>query len=142
MSQSIPNLSLFLSLPTFFFTPPSAPPSFLFLFLSCRFHIRVGTMAGWEVLPCVFGAASGCCFTILSSVRHIEMRSGAGVGSELSKVRNPVYFPCPPASVSHQAPCDPRECVCQWIGKSVLLRPCCSHRLLTSALAALPPALG
>lgn len=67
-------------------------------------------------LPCVFDDAPCCCFTIPSSVQHIEMRSGSGLGPELGKARSPACFSCPSASVSHAAFYGPRErrCVCEW----------------------------
>jgi len=61
---------------------------------------------------CVFDNAPGCCFTILSSVKYREMRSGSGLGPELGKVRSPACFQCPSASASHHALCGPGENVC------------------------------
>lgn len=123
-SQSIPNLSLPLPSPTLFFLTPCT--AFLLLFLSCWFHIWVGKVDGWEVpwtAMCVW-----CCFSFPSSIKHREMRSGSGLGSELGKARSSVCFSCPPASVSHHVPYTPESvCVCG-LGRA----PSCSHRLLTS----------
>lgn len=50
----------------------------------------------YRKLPCVFDNAQHCCSIIPSSGKHMEMRSGSGLGPELGKARQgkkPCLFP-------------------------------------------------
>lgn len=138
MSQSISNLS-----PSNLLIP-SSHTTFLFLFLSLRFHILAGGSMDrkYRKLPCVFDNAPCCCFLIPSSGKHKEMRSGSGLGPELGKARSPACFPCPSASGSHPALYGPGEsaCVCE-CRRAPSRGPTQVLRLLISALAVPPPTL-